>query len=676
MDIDWDLYRAEYDPGADACVPDERGTQTDGPDVVHRIDLSPDDLLSAELDRRSGDYISMYVVTNCARVASSCLTGVNDGRFDDEELEYFNDTGLPQTVYLIADIEQDSSYRTSELTLTVERRVCTPGIERCSASGDAAETCNDRGTGWDSRSCAFGCTAGTCDQPPNDMCSGATPVQPTLTQPYSTSIDWNLYVGHYDPGRQSCVPVDNGTQTDGPDAVYAVTLEPMRTMTVELDRQIGDYVSMYIVDDCTDVAGSCVVGVNAGLYDDETLVYVNDTANPVTLTLIADVEDDVTYGSSTLDISVEEVVCTPNSGTCTGPDDIELCNDEGTGTTVETCPYGCSVGNGVCLDPPHDRCGGAIDTALTLTSGFTETIEWTRFDPDYDPGLGSCVPDNSGTQTDGPDGVYRVDLGPQQGIDVELDRKSGDYVSLYLVDDCMDVAASCVAGANAGSSDDERLVYVNNSGSSQSLYLIADARSGASRTADLSIDLFEGCDPTSAPVCASNTELQYCDDIGRKQTYTCDGMCSGGACATPSGDICLDAIDVDAASGAFPKTFTGTLTDHEDDYDFGGQSCTGWDAPGPDVSYRVTVPAGQTLDASAFGTDSSSPLDLALYVLTDCSDPSQSCVSGSDQVITGQTPEAVTYSPSTTETVYVIVDSFLGSPNASSAGYQIDIDVK
>jgi hypothetical protein len=92
-----------------------------------------------------------------------------------------------------------------------------------------------------------------------------------------------------------------------------------------------------------------------------------------------------------------------------------------------------------CPAPVNNTCEGA----LALPLGETFTFDNCGATNDYNPGTGGCT----GYNANGIDVVYYVDLVENQQFTVSA---SSSYdTSIYLVTDCGDVAASCVAGDDA-----------------------------------------------------------------------------------------------------------------------------------------------------------------------------------------------------------------------------------
>lgn len=185
-------------------------------------------------------------------------------------------------------------------------------------------------------------------------------------------------------------------------------------------------------------------------------------------------------------------------------------------------------------------------------------------------------------------------------------------------------------------------------------------------TADLDVFLLSACDEASCLEYGNTTFTTDCLTAG---TYyiVVDGY--GGAesaydlevaCVdcpqTPDNDTCEDAIDLCGladGTGAFNAAYTTVGANN--DYDPGGfgNVCTGYSAAGGDVVYSVCLGTGGTLDLTQTGTH-----DMSLYLITDCSDPTGSCVVGSDNCCSGA-DEIISYTNTGGPTTfYVIVDGY------------------
>lgn len=126
-----------------------------------------------------------------------------------------------------------------------------------------------------------------------------------------------------------------------------------------------------------------------------------------------------------------------------------------------------------------------------------------------------------------------------------------------------------------------------------------------------------------------------------------------------------------------PGTITGSTVGLASDYDPG---CTGDVTPGPDTVYKISVPAGQRLTATATPATATmgNQFDLALYIISapasNCSNPDGgtelSCEGASDDPNALQTPETAGYFNGTANAVevFIVVDSFFETMNNNPDG--------
>jgi hypothetical protein len=119
----------------------------------------------------------------------------------------------------------------------------------------------------------------------------------------------------------------------------------------------------------------------------------------------------------------------------------------------------------------------------------------------------------------------------------------------------------------------------------------------------------------------------------------------------PSNDTCAGAIVIPC--GTF--NLAGDTSTANNDYTFpsDAQSCTGFIENGRDVVYRMSIMAGDSL----WMDFNSATTDGAIYVVTNCSNPSTSCVVGADSTDVGG-KEILRYKFTASGTYYMIIDSF------------------
>ena len=134
----------------------------------------------------------------------------------------------------------------------------------------------------------------------------------------------------------------------------------------------------------------------------------------------------------------------------------------------------------------------------------------------------------------------------------------------------------------------------------------------------------------------------------------------------PPGDTCDSAMVIHWGGDS---EFSGDLTEFANDYDPGvpGPGCLVSGAPGKDLVLAVEVDCG--LMMAVYYTPVG--FDGCIYIVTDCADPSGSCVAGADALGVGG-GESVTFASLTTDTYYIIVDAHdagAGGPFSLSFNY-------
>ncbi len=119
----------------------------------------------------------------------------------------------------------------------------------------------------------------------------------------------------------------------------------------------------------------------------------------------------------------------------------------------------------------------------------------------------------------------------------------------------------------------------------------------------------------------------------------------------PTNDLCEDAIDLQEQGLTM---FQVDLCLASNSYSAGvyPSSCTGYSSNGNDVVYKIYLTAGQTFVASQQGAH-----DSAIWLATDCSDLSGTCVAGADATFTGGI-ETITYTAAADGWYYLIIDGY------------------
>ncbi|MBA2663024.1 MAG: hypothetical protein H0U74_12070 [Bradymonadaceae bacterium] len=380
-----------------------------------------------------------------------------------------------------------------------------------------------------------------------------------------------------------------------------------------------------------------------------------------------------TGGAYTLEYTREAILCPAGVSYCADALTASLCNARGTGYQPMHCEHGCVAGGGFCAGEPGDTCQLAIDA----TQGYSGEIDWLALKNSYDPGVDSCVPNNTdGARTGGPDQVFVVNVGPGHALQADLSTTI-DYGSLYMVEDCLDLANSCVGAVSQaspiqGGAQRKTLVWQNPSTETRRIFVIADAGKNWGGRATINIS-------TGPVVCGAaesrcvGDDLEVCNvsqtafETSRTCYFGCNANGSPQRCNPALNQVCKGALDIVGIGGSF----SGMIDDYTNNYNPGRRGCTEREgtgngaATGGDALFYVDADEGDVITAIVHAD-----FDAVLWVTTDCSNAAQSCVAGSNQNVL--TPEVLHFAAPHSGRYYIIVDSKV---LAESGAFRLDVTV-
>ncbi len=122
-------------------------------------------------------------------------------------------------------------------------------------------------------------------------------------------------------------------------------------------------------------------------------------------------------------------------------------------------------------------------------------------------------------------------------------------------------------------------------------------------------------------------------------------------CPAPENNTCDGALEL-----VFGSTFTVDNCGATNDYDLPFGGCTGYPTHGLDLVYYVDLVENQELTVTA-----STGYDNALYLVTDCSDVTNSCVAGVDEA-SNSAPETLVFDAADAPgRYYLILDGYSNS---------------
>jgi hypothetical protein len=218
----------------------------------------------------------------------------------------------------------------------------------------------------------------------------------------------------------------------GPDGVYRVEIEPRHAFSFDYNL-ISASASVYLVEDCNDVVGSCVDGSDLEADPDihEFVSYFNDDDETQTLYLVLDSSDFGAESFFTLDVTDEF------------------------------------------LDEPdmYDSCQLASLASPTVGAG-TWWGTFLAFTAGTNPGAGGCT----GTELAGADAMTPVEVPAGATLTAQLNMAGSD-AGLYLLFDCND-AFSCADGSDKSQNGPESVTYTNSTQFPITVYLVVDSKTG------------------------------------------------------------------------------------------------------------------------------------------------------------------------------------------------------
>ncbi len=284
--------------------------------------------------------------------------------------------------------------------------------------------------------------------PVNDLCEGAIDV----TAGFSGTATTEEAADDYDPGSGGCT----GFAAAGPDIVYLVNLSPNYRVIVSMNPDPYFDASVYLVTDCSDPAGTCVMGSDSG--NPETFSYCSALGG--TYYIICDGYAAGSWGGFWLDV------------------------------VVEPCP----------MSQPNDTCEDAIEV---FDGSFIEGTTVGSAN-DYDSEACTCC------GATGADVVYFVQLAAHEQVTATLD---GDFDTvLYIATDCGDIWNSCCAGDDIWGSGESVTCCSDEGGT---YYIIVDGYDGQEGdfALDVAVSACESADCNFPPHDICDDAVLFCGDV-------------------------------------------------------------------------------------------------------------------------------------------------------------------
>lgn len=427
--------------------------------------LSPSYIsLSAEPTSGSAE-LSVSIRRDCERLDTElgCERGLEGAGAELDALL------APGRYYALVEARAGEVGEEYSLRLDSNPAACTPAESYCETPREAA-VCADGGFGFERESCVVGCDprTGECLQTQGDHCANPFVLDPAEVQAgISARVAWGDYRDEHRVEPGGCVPELGGdATTHGPDAVWQVEIPAGFALNAQLSMDEDELGALYIFEDCEDITGSCLAGANVSGQDESSLHWANEGEEARVVFLVADRAEPGAHNEAGLEISVDEIACSPGETTCAG-DELFGCNAERTDfEPVRDCPLGCE--DSACLAPANDTCGGAE----VLNPGEPKAGEIDLYNARYE--FPSEALSCAGSKAQGLDAVYAVEVdAPGQLVEVELEA---DFEALlYVTRSCVDEPPRCFVASEAPASGQQSLAFIAASAGLYYIYVDSEA---------------------------------------------------------------------------------------------------------------------------------------------------------------------------------------------------------
>jgi|GEM_PF-315975 len=568
----------------------------------------------------------VYLTSDCADIGSSCLASGTDNTLS-------LTTG--ETVFIIVDGVNLGDKGSYKLTVSQSCQELDCGSRECGNWG--CGSCGDCGSGEFCDADGMCQAAGAGDSCADPIAVGSLPF--TATGNTNQGFD-NLY--GYQAG--DCPGVNAAYGNGSAEVVYSWNVPTDGLYDLTLD---ADYPgNLYIVEDCADIAGSCLGGDRRGGGE---FVQLDLTAGQQLFVIVDGYLDSSDEGAYALRIDQCQPQCEDKAcggdgcgGSCGSCEGATRCVSD---TSCVPFPEVCTT-TSVC-EPivQGDTCDDPfVVDALPYSHGTTTSTMYNE----YGYSANSC-PGQSGERGKGSNDTAYAFTPPSTAI-YRIKVDSNFDSNLYVVTDCDDVDNTCIiAREDQGKNKDEVIFPTLNQ--DEQVFIIVDGRNNSSNLA--------GSYTLTVSECTPNCTNKQCGSDGCGGTCGSCGQfesCSGGQCVTTLGYSC----EVPRNVGGLPYKHDGNTGSFDSQYSNACEATVTGDAS-PNVVYQFSP--SQAGPYTAWVTAS---WDAQLYAVTDCSDMAGSCVAGPGT-------KSLDIQVADGETVYFIVD---GAPAGTSAsgGYTFRVD--
>ena len=626
-------------------------------DDVYALDISqPQEVTIEATPTQSDGDVTLSLRDRCREIATERSCTDEKGPGSSESLTTLLSEG---TYYVVVQAPAGASLGSYNLTVNRnDSTTCGPGSDYC-VDGTKAALCGWEGERFTEVGCNAGCnpTSGRCFPPAGDICRTAVPISINQSDSISLPIDLRQFSDDYSVSAGNCL--GDQPRSTGPDAAYDVTISGRTTFTVNANFSNGVKGSMYFADDCADIDGTCVKGVQGtgSAPTEEEIFYANTSEDPVTKTLIVDTGADQPHRSVQLNFTGEELVCPPGGSVCaTGGSQEKICSEDGTAFTgTEDCDSDiCRDGN--CLIAPSDTCTSPLNitnSARNNPNGVSYgPFAWNDF-TNYSEGDACTV----NITSNGYDAVMRADLKAGETLTGTVSMNQDEGTSIYIQDSCTPLSSSsCLIGKSDYVKTTSTYYYAE---SAQTVFMFVDSNfSLENETFSVEANISSTTCVPGESSCTGG-DVQACAGDGFSQNiYSCSSGCTNGFCTNRDSDYCWDAENITSqlnASGGFSRmidfsTFTNRIETAMCTYPQSNYS------GGEDAVYAVDLQPNEKLTAELdrVGGD----VQPTAYIIGHCANPRGTCKDGDDPFGLTRSSSVEYTAGNTAERVYLVADNY------------------
>jgi len=650
-------------PGQRVSGNTDEGANSFGASCMTEDETSPERVFELQLEKAQEVRVEATPITSegdpvvslrrrCTESGTELACSNATGGGESESVQRLLSAGSYYVIVQPADGESLGNF-----ALTADRislTTCGPQDNHCS-DGQTANICSNTGGRFSAVSCTNGCNPmiGGCFPPVGDTC-GDEPSISKESMSKMRTIDLRQFNDNYSLSSGGCI--EGEPRTGGADATYSVTIPANTTMTASVSYGAGASGALYIVDDCSDVGGTCQKGTQSedNTSSEEEIFFSNTTDSSVTKKLIIDTAADQTLGQTDVSFTYEDIVCPPGGGQCLMNGNREICNPKGTAYTgTETCDsFACD--GGFC---PGDTCAAPYNVtqeARNSSNGVTYgEFNWGDFADDYRGG--GCGVEAS--HTEGTDMVLQADLQAGEVLNATVYSDDSSPLadpSIYIQDTCGALSSStCLAGQETNDETASATFYAK---TAQTVFIFGDADDkAASEEISMEVNIAQTvCTPSGSSCSGGDVQTCASDGLSQGSTYSCSSGCTGGFCNNRDSEYCWDAENITSqlkSSGGFSRTIDWSNFSNDLEQDIPCGDVDDFENDGQDAVYVVDLQPNETLSMTLDPQGSSA--DAGPYIIRTCEDPAGTCLAGDDP---SSGPGTVSFTANQAETVFVVAD--------------------